>query len=204
MFTPPVSPTMQLKITMNRMARAVVMLAAVALLMMACAHANDPQGPGMILTFVGLKKGLRIDIDTAKLPDGRAFSHAGTFGPNKNWLTGGATMGAAPDTRELPEWVEFEWSERIYGKRHTVEEMKALPRFRQRVLIRERVPQDVVEEVLQSKRDAPSGKLPEKMLWVYLAWTDVGVKFRWSIEREPTSPQEKWTLRSGGDEIENP
>ena len=188
---------------MNRMSRAVAMLIAVAMLM-ACAHANDPQGPGMILTFVSLKKGVRIDIDTAKLPDGRAFSHAGTFGPNKRWSNDGKTMGAAPDGRQLPEWVEFEWSERIYGQRHTVEEMKALPRLHQRVVIRERVPQDVVEEVLQSARDTPRGKLPEKMLWVYLVWTDDGVKFRWAIKRQPTSPQEQWILRSGGDEIENP
>jgi hypothetical protein len=82
-----------------------------------------------------------------------------------------------------------------------LEEFRALPRERQRVLIRERVPQDAIEEVLQSKRDAPRGKLPEKMLWVYLVWTDEGIKFRWQVERTPQAPGEIRVLRAGGDTL---
>jgi hypothetical protein len=157
----------------------------------------------MIVTFVSLKKGVSIAIKNAQQQSGQAFPHAGSFGPNKGWRSSGATMGAAPDGRQLPEWVDFEWSEPVYpeDRNQSLEEYRALPRQHQRVLIRERVPQDAVEEVLQSKREAPRGKLPEKMLWVYLVWTDEGIKFRWQVERTPQAPGEIRVLRAGGDEL---
>lgn len=169
----------------------------------------------MSLTYASLKKGVSIDIESAKLPDGRDFSNAGSFGPDKSWLTGGKNLSAAPDSRQLPEWVEFEWQEWPYPSQappnETQEEgnsrvhamARSLPRKTQRVSIRDRVPQDVVDEVIQSRRDAPRGQLPEKRLEIYLVWTEQGVKFRWALERRPTLGGQS-LLRTGGDEIENP
>ncbi|MEW6707800.1 MAG: hypothetical protein AB1430_23390 [Pseudomonadota bacterium] len=168
-----------------------------------CVHAGAPAGPGMIVTFASLKKGVSVAIKSARLPNGAAFAHAGSFGPNKEWKGGGATMGAAPDGRELPEWVEFEWIEPVYPEdsKQTLEEYRALPRHKQRVLIRGRVPQEAVEEVMQAKRNAPRGSLPEKTLWVYFVWTDDGIKFRWEVYREPKAPGEASVSRSGGDAL---
>lgn len=191
----------------------IVLLWGCALLMSGCAHGVE--GPGMSLTYASLKKGVSIDIESAKLPDGRDFSNAGSFGPDKSWLTGGKNLSAAPDSRQLPEWVEFEWQEWPYPSQappnETQEEgnsrvhamARSLPRKTQRVSIRDRVPQDVVDEVIQSRRDAPRGQLPEKRLEIYLVWTEQGVKFRWALERRPTLGGQS-LLRTGGDEIENP
>jgi hypothetical protein len=52
--------------------------------------------------------------------------------------------------------------------KQTLEEYRALPRKTQRVMVRERVPQEVVEEVVRSRRAAPNGKLPDMMLHIYL------------------------------------
>jgi hypothetical protein len=156
----------------------------------------------MIVTYSSLKKGVSIDMKAAHMQSGQAFAHGGSFGPSRRWQSG-ATMGAAPDGRQLPEWVEFEWSEPVYpeDRKQTLEEYRALPRHRERVYIRDRVPIEAVEEVIQSKRDAPRGKLPEKMLWVYLVWTDDGIKVRWEVYREPQAPGEMGVLRAGGDPL---
>jgi hypothetical protein len=181
----------------------ILLLAALLPWTTGCLPVNAQPGPGMIVTFTSLKKGVSIDIESARLPSGAAFPDAGSFGPDKNWFNSGKTMGAAPDGRQLPEWVEFEWSEPVYppDPKQTLEEYRALPKKKQRVEIRDRVPQEAIEEVLQSKRDAPRGKLPEKMLWVYLVWTDDGIKFRWQVEREPQGPGEPRVLQAGGDAL---
>lgn len=191
----------------------VLLLGVMAALMSSCAHGDG--GPGMSLTYASLKKGVRIHIESAKMPDGRGFSNAGSFGPNKRWMIGGATLSAAPDTRQLPEWVEFEWQEWPYPSQAPPNETqdegnsrvhalaRSLPRKTQRVSIRDRVPQDVVDEVIQSRRDASPGKLPEKVLDIYLVWTDQGIKFRWQLKHWPKLGGHT-LLRSGGDEIENP
>ena len=106
-----------------------------------------------------------------------------------------------PDGRELPEWVEFEWSEPPYPEdpKQTLEEYRALPRKTARVPVRSRVPQDVVEEVLEAKRRRKPHQLPEKMLDVYFIWTEAGVKFRWGV-----GTRGGMTLREGGDAIDAP
>lgn len=184
------------------------------LLLCGCAHSGGQGGPGMIVTFASLKKGVSIYIKSARLPSGAAFAHAGSFGPNKEWRNGGKTMGAAPDGRELPEWVEFEWQEPAYPElkrseflnreaysKAVEEKFRALPLMKERVPVRGRVPTEAIEEVLQSKRDAPRGKLPEKSLWVYFVWTDDGIKLRWEVYRKAQAPGEQSVLRSGGDPL---
>ena len=104
-----------------------------------------------------------------------------------------------PDVRELPEWVEFEWSEPAYPEdpKQTLAEYRALPRKTARVAVRSRVPQDVVDEAIEAKRRRQPHELPDKMLYVYFIWTETGVKFRWELGRGGV------TLREGGDEIGN-
>jgi hypothetical protein len=72
-------------------------------------------GPGMTLTYTNAIKDTDINIKSARLPDGTAFPDAGNLSggskPNDNPLIGGATMGGAPDERNLPEWVDFKWRE---------------------------------------------------------------------------------------------
>jgi hypothetical protein len=160
------------------------------------------EGPGMIATFTSLIQGRSISIKSTRLPGGQEFSNPGSFGGRRpsNWRTSGATMGVAGDRRELPEWVEFEWSEPVYPEdpNQTLEQYRALPRKKERVLVRDRIPREVVQEVNQSRRDAFAGTLPDKKLWVYFVWTDAGIKFHWRLISGASTE-----LRSGGDNIDS-
>jgi hypothetical protein len=175
-----------------------------ASMMGACATAVL-DGPGMIVTYASRIRGKYISIEKASLPDGKPFPHGGAIGrplsETAPWWQG-KTMGAAPDGRQLPDWVEFSWAEPVYPEdpKQTLEQYRALPRKTQRVMVRERVPQEVVEEVVRSRRAAPNGKLPDTMLYIYFVWTDDGVKFYWRLEG--TNSRGGTELRrSGGDAI---
>lgn len=162
-------------------------------------QAANAEGPGMIVTYVGTEKGISIDIKQIRLPSGKSLGSPGSFGYAANPLNGGKTEGIAPDGRQLPEWVEFEWSEPAYPERGSLEEYRALPHKTARVMVRDRIPQAVVDEVMEAKRKRQYGKLPDKKIWVYFIWTASGVKFRWRLwdtSKHPRQPE-----LSGGDEI---
>lgn len=165
-----------------------------------CVGADE--GPGMMLHFASLKEGVVIACKGGRLASGKRFPGPGALGRTRDWVTGGATEGAAPDGRQLPEWVEFEWTEHVADKAYSLEELKALPLHVERVVIRERVPQDVIDEVILSKRATPPGTLPDKSLWLNFVWTDSGIKFHWRLESRKAAPE--YMLRSGGDVIEGP
>jgi len=167
-------------------------------------------GPGMILTYIGLIEGRSISIESAKLPSGVDFAHAGSFGGSRPraWRSAGKTMGGSGDRRGLPEWVEYVWQEPEYPglksadfatpeafSEAVTEKFRRLPYKTQRVMVRERVPLDVVHEAVESRNNAKPGKVPEKMLWIYFVWTDDGVKMHWSLKG--VKPQ-----REGGDDID--
>lgn len=108
-------------------------------------------------------------------------------------------MGAAPDGRELPEFLEFTWAEPKYASTapFVLEEYRKLPLKSGRVLIRQRVPADVVSKVLASHRGkAPNGR-PDLKLWIYLIWREDGIGMRWELVQGCCD-----RLRSGGDEIQ--
>ena len=176
-----------------------------------CAAQRPADGPGMTVTFSSIIKGKSIHLNTATSSGKQGFPNAGAFGPNANPMTGGKTMGAAPDGRDLPEWVEFEWTEWPYPYPDEPSDpvglqawndyfdflKRTLPHKTARVPVRTRVPQDVVDEVLASNRRRAPRALPDEMLWVYFIWYDSGVKFRWSLERGCCT-----VLRQGGDDLE--
>src|SRR5690242_20126004 len=72
-------------------------------------------GPGMTITYSNAIREMDVNIKSARLSDGSAFPNAGGLSGasalNGNPLAGGATMGGAPDGRDLPEYVDFEWRE---------------------------------------------------------------------------------------------
>jgi len=184
-------------------------LAAIALCT-ACATPRSQQGPGMIVTFSNGIKGKKVYVIRARTANGIFFPTPGSLGPDKNTMTGGKTMGAAPDGRELPQWVEFEWTEWPYPAPPPPTEPSALqawndrvdlltrtlPHKRARVAVQSRVPQDVIEEVLASNRQRAPNALPDKDLWVYFVWYDTGIKFRWRLLQGCCK-----MLREGGDEL---
>ena len=160
------------------------------------------KGPGMVLHFASLKEGVVVVCMGGRLPSGKRFPGPGGLSRTKDWLTGGKTERAAPDGRQLPEWVEFEWTEYASDKDDSVKELGPLPVHVERVVIRERVPQDVIEEVIRSKLATPPGALPDKSLWLDFVWTDDGIKFHWRLESVKAAPE--YILRSGGDVLERP
>ena len=184
---------------------------ATVVLCTACSAPRSQQGPGMIVTFNNGIKGKKVYVIRARTANGVFFPTPGSLGPAKNPMKdGGATMGAAPDGRELPQWVEFEWTEWPYPAPPPPTEPSALqawndrvdlltrtlPHKRARVAVQSRVPQDVIDEVLASNRQRAPRALPDKMLWVYFIWYETGIKLRWKLKSSCCG-----LLREGGDEL---
>jgi len=167
----------------------------------------------MMVTFNNTIKGTKVDVLRAKTSNNIPFPTPGSLGPytKPNPTIGGATMGAAPDGRQLPEWVEFEWKEwpypypdmpadpvalKIWGD--GVDALsRSLPIQNARVPVRSRVPQDVVDEVLASKKRRLPKSLPDEMLWVYFIWYESGIKFHWSLDSRCCGVRQE-----GGDDLE--
>ncbi|MCC7680288.1 hypothetical protein [Janthinobacterium sp. FW305-128] len=184
-------------------------LAAIALCA-ACSVTRSQDGTGMIVTFSNGIKGKKVDVLRARTANGVFFPTPGSLGPDKNPMTGGATMGAAPDGRELPQWVEFEWQVWPYPYPDRPSDpvarqvwsdgvhamSRSLPIQSARVAVQSRVPQDVIDEVLASNRQRAPNALPDKMLWVYFIWYETGIKLRWKLKSSCCG-----LLREGGDEL---
>lgn len=185
---------------------------ATVVLCAACAAPRPAAGPGMIVTFNNVIKGKKVDVLQGRTSNGVPFVTPGSLGSstNPNPMSGGKIMGAAPDGRELPEWVEFEWTEWPYPSPPQPKDpialqawndrvdflSRTLPRQRARVAVRSRVPQDVVDEVLASNKRTAQNALPDKSLWVYFVWYETGIKFRWILK-----PGCCKVLREGGDDF---
>lgn len=185
-----------------------------AVLCTACATPLAVSGPGMTVMFNNVIKGKKVDVLHANTSNGIPFVTPGSLGSDKspNPMVGGKVVGAAPDGRELPEWVEFEWTEWPYPAPPKPTEPVALqawndrvdflihtlPHKNARVVVKSRVPQNVVDEVLASNKRAVPGTVPDEMLWVYFIWYETGIKFRWSLEQGCCK-----VLRSGGDDLTN-
>ena len=134
-----------------------------------CTACTTPpvEGPGMMVTSNNTIKGTEVDVLRAKTSNGIPFPTPGSLGPytKPNPTIGGATMGAAPNGRELPEWIEFAWKEWPYPYPAPPSDpvarqawtgvyamSRSLPIRTARFPVRSRVPRDVVDEVLASKK----------------------------------------------------
>ena len=183
---------------------------------------RNATGPGMMLVYGSVVDGRSAYVRSATLPDGRPFADPGSVGgrfrKGQTWKRGGvsATMAASGDRRGLPEWVEFVWQEPSYpglrfqdfptredfDKAHD-EKFAKLPLKTQRVYIKSRVPQEVVDEVIASKRAAKPGKVADKTLWVYIFWTPDGIQMRWAMMDQNASPGGFGAVvKEGGDDLD--
>jgi hypothetical protein len=180
---------------MNMNKRRLVMIVSLLACLAACAIPAST-GPGMTVTFRNVIKGKEILVRNAFSSSGARFPGPGGLSPQTDPLHGGATRDAAPDGRALPEWVEFEWIEPIYQYEYTREQLQSMPVKKARILVRDRIPQDVVDEVMESKRLREPHKLPDKSLEVYFIWYESGIKFRWELRKGCCD-----VLRAGGDAL---
>jgi hypothetical protein len=97
----------------------------------------------------------------------------------------------APDPRGLPEWIEFKWQEqppelrRKDGNERTREEVLELLRKLSiktyQVQIKSRIPQQVVDEIIEAKRKREKNQLPKKMLWLEFIWVGDEIKLSWKM-----------------------
>jgi hypothetical protein len=163
---------------------------------------SQPTGPGMTVTYNSAIRDMEVDIKGARLPDGTAFPHGGSIGgsstPNDNPLAGGATMGGAPDGRDLPEYVDFEWREsprsppdptpmdassqaHMDWNKKMMDDFYSRPIKKQRVFIRSRIPAEVVNAAIEANRRTPRNQLTPASIEVFFIWTDYGIKLRWQI-----------------------
>lgn len=175
----------------------------------------------MTITYSNAIKGMDINIKNSRLPDGSEFPNPGGLSgasiPNDNPLSGGATMGGEPDGRNLPEYVDFEWRESPrsppdptpidpFSQAHKDWQNKMMADFysqpikKQRVLIRNRVPREVVTAVIEANRHTPKDQLPPTSVEIFFIWTDYGIKLRWQIWHRPPSEIQYYS-HQGGDEI---
>ena len=189
--------------------RSLILMAALSACITACA-APAMDGAGMIVTFRNVINGKALLFDTAISANGIGFPNPGSLSPQADPQRGGATIGAAPDGRALPEWVEFSWKEWPYPGSPMPKNQEAvklwnegvhamsrsLPRKIGRVFVRNRVPQDIVTEVMESNRHRELGKTSEKKLWVYFIWYEHEIRFRWELAQGCCT-----VLRSGGDQL---
>ena len=175
--------------------RLLILIAALLPCTTACAT-PAMNGPGMIVTFRNVINGKALLFDKAISANGTVFPNPGSLGPEKNSMQGGKTEGAAPDGRMLPEWIEFSWVEIEYHARYSRDQLLGMPVKKGRVQVRDRVPQDVVGEVIESNRRRERSKTPDKMLWVYFIWYENDIKFRWELKKDCCT-----ILREGGDPI---
>lgn len=188
------------------------MLCAAALLCAAVACHSRPSGPGMILSFGSVIEGRSIDVKLSRMANGERFSNPGSVGGIGTSKWGSwrhiptKVEAASGDGRGLPEWVEFEWSEPPYPEdpNMSLDAYRSLPRKTQRLEIKSRVPQNVVDEVVEAKRQAPSGEVAEKSLWVYIFWTPEGIKMRWQLRYDSGGKQRNFgdVVREGGDDLD--
>jgi len=179
-------------------------------------------GPGMTLVYGNLVNGRSISIKSAALPDGSRFADPGSLsgGINARFPTWQrvptATMAASGDHRGLPEWVEFNWQEPSYPgleskdfpdresfNRAVEEKYSRLNINKQRIEIKRRVPESVVNEVIASKREATHGKVADKTLWIYIFWTPDGMKMRWAMYDAKLRPGGFGAIaQEGGDDLD--
>lgn len=178
------------------------------------------EGPGMTVTFNSAIKDTDVTIKTVRLPNGTALPGGGLGGkgkPNQNPLNGGGTMGAAPDGRQLPEYIDFEWRESPVpppdptpmdgaSQAHNDWSKKMMAEFythpmkSQRVPIRSRVPAEVIDAVIEANHHSVSGQVSDASIEVYFIWTEYGIKFRWHIWHTPAFNRQYYS-DEGGDEL---
>jgi hypothetical protein len=199
------------------------MSCAAALFGAAVSCHGQPSGPGMILSFGSVIEGKSIIVKSSKMATGERFSNPGSVGGIGTSKWGSwrhiptKVEAASGDGRELPEWVEFEWRELSYPEpqitdfpseqaytKHLRAEFSGAPIKTQRLKIRSRIPQDVVEEVVEAKLKAPRGEVAEKSLWVFIFWTPEGIKMRWQLRHDPGRKQRNFgdVVREGGDDLD--
>ena len=152
---------------------------------------------------------MEVDIKEV-LTDGPFVPSPGPIQPSRRPRQSGAVMGAAPDRRGLPEWVEFRWKEWPYpGEPYPsdfaarqvwsqkVHEMSSsLPIKSVRLPVRQRVPADVVEQVIKSKSGS-AAVASDLSLWVFFTWHEDRVRFRWELRQGCCDMK-----REGGDAID--
>lgn len=183
--------------------------------------AAPTKGPGMTVTYNSTIIDTDVSIESARLADGAPFPHGGGIaGPTKlsdNPLSGGKTMGAVPDDRHLPDYIDFEWRESPkpppdptpkdpFSQAHKDWENAMMAEFythpikKQRVFVRSRVPEQLVDIVLKENRHSVKGHGAQASIEIFLIWTDRGIKLRWQIWHTPAF-QVQFFSHQGGDEI---
>lgn len=171
--------------------------------------AGEVKGPGMWVFYRVPIPDTRIFITVAHLPNGEEFHTIVSFASMKVAYAG---RNLQKDT-ELPEWIEFEWQE-IRKSSIEVDTVnpyedldekiialqKATPVKKQRVFIRNRIPKDVANEVMESNKIRLIDKPSEKSLRIELVWTESGIKLHWKLWHIPIDGPQSF-LREGGDDV---
>lgn len=161
----------------------------------------DQKSFGAALTFTSAIPNKRVHVISAHDDRGQPFPHAGSFGPAADPQNAGKTMGT-PGGYGLPEWVEFQWRERSYpgvemheGQSYEAwgalvdKETAKLAIKKQRVYLTKHIPPEVAAEIIAAQAAAKPGKLSTKMLFLYLVWTNGGIKVRWRISVDDPGPE---------------
>lgn len=152
------------------------------------------QANGIVINFSNSVPNKEIEIKGV-FSDGNVIPNPGTLLPSPGRIVNsGATMGAAPDGRGLPEWVEFRWKEWFYPgeeypkefearkiwKKNIQEMSRTLPIKSERIVVRNRVPVYVIEKLSRARLTPVEGE--DLSLWLNFRWYPDGIRFYWKLK----------------------
>ena len=106
-----------------------------------------------------------------------------------NWSMGGSEGSDLPFD-QIPFWIDFKWKESPRAVRfqpgpnqsdEIAAHIKSLPIKVFRVLIRERIPKDAIEEVIAAQKNRKKNESADKSLQLEFRWVEDEIKFGWRV-----------------------
>ncbi len=144
---------------------------------------------------------------------GSVFSGSPSFAYTNKPVSSGEKLMAFENESKLPEWVDFKWallptagispkSGETTTEFHwrSVAFYSDLPRKTERILIRNRIPQEVQDEIAFAARNAQPHKTASSVIYLHFIWTESGIKMHWRLKRSQPDGS-LINVREGGDEI---
>ncbi len=180
-------------------------------LMLLASTAGATEHPQVEVTYIGAVIDGAIIVNEARQSDGQEYPHELGFGNGASSFNHVDIADTARHDGQLPEWVEFKWQETSYPAlragagdaseryEHAMPKQRlALPYKTQRVQVRERVPRELVKQIIDEHQKIAPYQTADTTLALFFLWTEAGIKFHWQL-RQGKLGSIRVVLREGGD-----
>lgn len=192
---------------MNKLSRLLTVIFISSTLVSACAKETEFFG-GMSVSYATEKTDLEYLPLSKKIPETIQLQSASVTDSSQpwNWAMGGTESS---DLRfdQIPFWIDFKWKESPLAVRfqsgpsqsdEIADHLKSLPIKEFRVLVRERIPADVIGELVAAQKVRRKNELADKALQLEFRWIGDQVKFGWHLSVKQSDGR-FIKARSGGD-----